>query len=76
MSFNVKTSSIRTIRPGDVGWEIRNDFVVAPRAGFEVSDKCPREYRMIIQECINYGWIKPVANATEQELLMFTLGSQ
>lgn len=76
MGFTTKTSSIRTIRPGDVGWEIQDGFVVAPRAGFEISDKCPREYRMIIQECFKYNWIKPVANATEQELLMITLGSK
>jgi hypothetical protein len=39
----------------------------APRAGFEISQGCPKEYKMIIAECINNGWIEPVAFITEQE---------
>jgi hypothetical protein len=45
----------------------------APRAGFEINQGCPKEYKMIINECILHGWLKPVANVTERELLFMGL---
>ena len=51
-------------------------FVTAPRAGFEISDRCPREYRMIIAECIKNSWIKPVAHVHERELLFMGLSQE
>lgn len=55
---------------------ITNGLVIVKRAGFEIDSKCPKEFRQVIMTCIDLGWLKPVAHATEQELLMFTLGSQ
>lgn len=43
---------------------------MSPRAGFEVSNHCPREYRLIISECIDNGWIKPVAHMMDYEYTM------
>jgi hypothetical protein len=45
----------------------------APRAGFEISQGCPKEYKMIINECIRNGWLTPVANVTERELIFMGL---
>jgi hypothetical protein len=45
----------------------------APRAGFEINHGCPTEYKMIINECIRNGWLKPVANVTERELIFMGL---
>jgi hypothetical protein len=45
----------------------------APRAGFEISQGCPKEYKMILNECILHGWIKPVAHVTERELIFMGL---
>ena len=42
-------------------------FTFIPRAGFEINPKCPREYRLIIAECINNGWLKPVGYQTVEE---------
>ena len=47
-----------------------DEIVSAPRAGFEINSECPREYKLIIAECINRGWLKPVANLTQQEYFM------
>jgi hypothetical protein len=47
----------------------------APRAGFEINQSCPTEYKMIINECIRNGWLKPVANVTERELLFMGLST-
>ena len=60
--------SFRTIKSGDPDWHFSpNKFTLVPRAGFEISEKCPKEYRMILADCINYGWIKPVAYMHESE---------
>jgi hypothetical protein len=39
-----------------------------PRAGFEISSGCPGNYADIIRECINHGWLKPVAHMRDEEL--------
>ena len=72
-SFNVRRSKIRTIRQGDPLFVITDGFVTAARAGFEIDARCPNEYRQIIQACLEYGWLKPVACMTAEEQLMETL---
>jgi hypothetical protein len=69
--MNIKTykSEIKIIRQDDPRFRISDKFTTAPRAGFEISQGCPIEYRMIMRECIQRGWIKPVAYMTERELL-------
>ena len=76
-SMNIKThqTQIRTLRRGDSSFIIRDGVVHAPRAGFEISDKCPKEYRLILSDCINRQWIEPVAYITERELLFMGLTS-
>ena len=54
---------------------LQDGMVIAPRAGFEISNSCPREYKMIIQKCINYGWLKPVATVRDNELFWEALGN-
>jgi hypothetical protein len=73
--FKIKTSSLRTIKQGDPKFMLQDGMVIAPRAGFEISNSCPREYKMIIQECINYGWLKPVATVRDNELFWEALGN-
>ena len=43
---------------------------LVPRAGFQISEKCPREYKLIIAECINNGWLKPISHQPIQEHFM------
>ena len=73
MKISTRTSNIRTIRHGDAKFMLQDGLVICPRAGFEITDKCPREYKMIISECINNGWIKPVAHVYGKELTMDAL---
>ena len=68
MTFNIKPSSLRTIRLGEPKFLIAEGLVMAPRAGFEISNECPREYRLIISECLSRGWLKPVATVKDSEL--------
>lgn len=68
MNITVNKSSIRTIKQGEDNFLITDGLVCAPRAGFEVDINCPREYKLILADCINRGWIKPVAHVKDQEM--------
>jgi hypothetical protein len=47
---------------------MQDGLVFSNRAGFEISQRCPSEYRLIIQECISNEWLKPVAVIKDREL--------
>ena len=68
MNITVNKSSIRTIKQGEDNFLITDGLVCAPRAGFEVDINCPREYKLIIADCIDRGWIKPVAHVRDHEM--------
>ena len=73
MKISTRTTNIRTIRQGDSKFILTDGLMICPRAGFEINEKCPREYKLIITECINNGWIKPVAHVYGKELTMDAL---
>ena len=62
-------SCIRTVRHNDDDFIITDGLVMTPRAGFEISSDCPSNYKEIIRECINHGWLKPVAHMYDSELM-------
>lgn len=63
-------SKIRTIRPSDEDWFIIDGLMMAPRAGFQICSSMPYEYKLIITECINKGWLQPIANQHLHEEFM------
>lgn len=68
--FLTTKSNIKTIRPGDPDWIITDGLMISHRAGFEISQRCPSNYASILAECINQGWIKPVAYQPVHEEFM------
>jgi hypothetical protein len=68
MGFKLHSSRFRTIRSNDPNFNLVDGMLVTPRAGFEVVPECPRDFRLIIQDCIERGWLKPVANVYDHEL--------
>ena len=70
MQITMRTTKVRTIRQGDPKFMLDDGIVTCPRAGFEISQRCPENYRSLIQECINHGWLKPVAHVYGKELTM------
>ena len=70
----IKISALRphkTLRSTDADFSFSpNGLTVVPRASFEVSKECPREYKLIIAECIGRGWLKPVAHMRDTEYTM------
>jgi len=73
--YKTHNSQIRTIKQGDARFRIIDKFTTCDRAGFEISQRCPENYRSLIQECIGHGWIKPVAYMTERELIFMGLSN-
>jgi hypothetical protein len=73
MKFIQQVSKIRTVRQGDSKFMLNDGLVICPRAGFEINEHCPREYRQIIATCIDRGWLKPVAHVYGKELTMDAL---
>jgi hypothetical protein len=65
---------IKTIRRDDRMFYIKGNTTVTPRAAFEISTQCPHEYRLILSECIERGWIKPIAYMKESEYVWEQLG--
>ena len=60
-----------TLRPGHEDFVFSpNGITVVPRAAIEISQQCPENYRSLIAECLNQGWIKPVAYMREIEYTM------
>ena len=69
MSFDTSHKSrIRSINMNDSDFMLQDGYIISPRAGLEIDKSCPREYRMIITECLNNGWLKPVAYVKDNEL--------
>jgi hypothetical protein len=76
MKITSHTSSIRTLKSGHPCFHIYDKYVSAPRAGFEINSECPSSYRSIILQCLNNGWLTPVANVSERELLFIGLADK
>lgn len=70
--FNT-TKSVYAIKPNDKDWLIHSGLMVCPRAGFEISQNCPGEHKWILQQCIENGWLKPVAYISEKEKIFLGL---
>ena len=68
--FKTKQSHV-TLRPGHEDFSFSPDGItVVPRASIEISQRCPENYRSLIAECFNQGWIKPIANMRDTEYTM------
>lgn len=73
MNTSTYNSSIISIRYDDPRFTIIDKYMVAQRAGFEIDQNCPRQYRQIIAACIDQGWLRPIAHMTDRELLFVGL---
>ena len=74
MTFTTPDKTIKTIRKDDPNFHIDNGFYMAPRAGFEISNDCPRHHKLMIMEAYKNGWLQPVAYMKESEYVWEQLG--
>lgn len=64
-------NAVKTLRPGDADFTFSPDgILLVSRAGFEISNNCPAEYKSIFITAINAGWLKPVAHMLDTEYTM------
>jgi hypothetical protein len=69
--IKISGTNFKTLKRSDDDFMFSPDgYTMVPRAGLEISKECPREYRLIISECINNGWLKPVAHMRDTEYTM------
>lgn len=61
-------SSTRTIYPGDPKFNIVDGITVVPRAGILIDRGCPQNFKHIIEQCVQHGWVKPIAHVKDNEL--------
>ena len=66
--ITTRQTSLRTIKRDDPKFMLVDGMVTVPRAGFEISQRCPNEYKLILLDCIKNGWINPVATVKDNEL--------
>jgi hypothetical protein len=74
MTFTFPEKTFKEIKQGDSDFTMTDGIKLVPRAGFEISKNCPREYKLILVECINNGWLKPVSYIRESEYIWEKLG--
>jgi hypothetical protein len=61
----------KALRSSDPDFTFSADGItLVSRAAIEISQQCPREYRLIIAECISNGWVAPVAQMRDTEYTM------
>ena len=72
MNFNCTASNgYKMLRPGDADFTFSpNGVTLVPRASLELSPNCPKDYAYIIQQAVQNGWVKPVANMRNTEYLV------
>lgn len=76
MSINISRSNcqVRKITSADDDFLIISGYAYYPRAGIEISSKCPAKYRDIINSAISNGWLESVAHVRESEYMWEKLG--
>ena len=67
MTYTTSDKIIKTIRKDNPDFYIDNGIAMAPRAAFEISNDCPRQYKSMIMESYKNGWLKPIAYMKESE---------
>lgn len=73
MTYKTSKVKIKIVKNDDPMFYIKGDITMSPRAGFEILMSCPREYRLILADCIDKGWIKPVAYMRDDEYVWESL---
>ena len=47
---------------------MEENYLLYPRASFEISNRCPDNYKRVIEECIECGWLKSIAHVRDSKL--------
>ena len=69
--IKISNNRYRALRQSDPDFTFSpNGITLVSRAAIEISQQCPGEHKWIIQQCIENGWIRPVAYMRDTEYTM------
>jgi hypothetical protein len=74
MTFITTENIFKELKRDDAHFFMTDGIKVVPRAGIEISKSCPYNYQQILADCIDRGWVKPVAYIKTKELIWEKLG--
>jgi hypothetical protein len=68
MTFTTSENPFKRLSNKDQHFYMNDGIRQVPRASIEVKQNIPYNYQMMIAECIDKGWLKPVAYVKIKEL--------
>jgi hypothetical protein len=69
MTFVVQKSTTRRIYRGQSGFDMIDGVKLVPRAEIEILEQCPVGIRDTVAYAMAKGYIQPVANVRDEELV-------
>jgi hypothetical protein len=69
MTYTISKPTIKRIYRGQPGFNIIDGVKIVPRAEFEILEQCPHHVRDTVAWAIAKGWVQPVANVRDDELV-------
>ena len=75
MSYTIHQSTTRRLWRGEPGFHMIDGVKMVPRAEVVVLEQCPANIRDMVNYAIAKGWIQPVANVRDDELVWDKLTS-
>lgn len=75
MSYTTHKPTTRRIYRGQPGFNMTDGVKIVPRAEIEILEQCPTHVRDTLSWAIAKGWIQPVANVRDDELVWEKLTS-
>ena len=75
MTYKVYPSTTRRLWRGEPGFSMVDGVRLVPRAEIVVLEQCPANLRDMLQYAIAKGYVQPVANVRDEELVWEKLAS-
>ena len=75
MSYKIHPSTTRRLWRGEPGFSIVDGVRLVPRAEIVVLEQCPANIRDMLQYAIAKGYVQPVANVRDEELVWEKIAS-
>ena len=69
MSYTIHQSTTRRIYRGQSGFDMIDGVKIVPRAEIEILKECPMSIRDTVAFAITKGYVQPVANVRDDELV-------
>jgi hypothetical protein len=69
MNYTIHKSTTTRLFRGEPGFSMVDGVRLVPRAEVVVLEQCPANIRDMVNYAITKGWIQPVANVRDEELV-------